>query len=153
MDNVNRFHTEETWLLVRAEHMALVLALCALVALQAREVAWGRFLAAFVVIDLVGYIPGAIAFRRAGGGRIASVYHHLYNFTHSYLTAGVAVGLWALMAGRLEWAMLALPIHLSGDRGLFGNTYKPVSLPFEPRAWAISPISRGQEARRCRSGM
>jgi hypothetical protein len=30
--------------------------------------------------------------------------------------------------------MLAFPIHLSGDRGLFGNTYKPVSLPFEPHA-------------------
>jgi hypothetical protein len=146
MDNVNRFHTDETWLLVRAEHVALVLALSTLVALHARETDWGRFFAAFVTIDLVGYIPGAIAFRRAEGARIAPTYHNLYNLTHNYLTAGVAAALWALAAGQLEWAMLALPIHLSGDRGLFGNTYKPVSLPFEPHAvshMAVSPAGHG----------
>jgi hypothetical protein len=65
MDNVNRFHTDETWLFVRAEHVALVLVLSTIVALHAREMDWGRFFAAFVAIDLVGYIPGAIASRRA----------------------------------------------------------------------------------------
>lgn len=148
MDRVNRFHTEETWRWVRAEHTALVLVLSVLVALHAREVAWGRFLTAFVAIDLVGYLPGAIAFRQAGGGRIAPLYHHLYNVTHSYLTAGAAVGLWALAVGSVEWAMLAIPIHLSGDRGLLGNVYKPVSLPFEPaapRPRAIRTIERARE--------
>jgi hypothetical protein len=43
---------------------------------------------------------------------------------------------WAVLAGGPEWAMLAVPIHLSGDRGLFGNVYKPVSLPFEPEGSA-----------------
>ena len=47
--------------------------------------------------------------------------------------AGCLVALWALAAGHFEWAMLAVPIHLSIDRGLFGNTYKPSSLPFEPQ--------------------
>jgi hypothetical protein len=96
------------------------------------EIHWGRFALAFLLIDLVGYLPGALAYRRAGGGPIAARFHHLYNFTHSYLTGGVAVALWALALGRLEWAMLAIPLHLSGDRSLFGNTYKPVELPFEP---------------------
>ena len=148
MDRVYRFHTEETWRWVRAEHTALVLVLSALVALHAREVAWGRFLGAFVMIDLVGYLPGAIAFRRSGGGRIAPLYHHLYNVTHSYLTAGAAVWLWVLAAGGIEWAMLAIPIHLSGDRGLLGNVYKPVSLPFEPvapRIKAVRGFDRAQE--------
>ena len=136
MDNTNRFHTNETWLLVRAEHTTLVLALCALVALHANDVAWDRFAAAFVMIDLVGYLPGAIAVRRAGGGKIAPMYHHLYNVTHSYLVAGVGVGFWGLASGGAEWAMLAVPIHLSGDRGIFGNVYKPVSLPFQSnRRW------------------
>ena len=146
MDNVNRFHTDETWLLVRAEHVALVLVLSAIVALHARETDWGRFFAAFVTIDLLGYIPGAIAFRRSGSARISPIFHHLYNLTHNYLTAGVAAGLWALAAGHFEWAMLALPIHLSGDRGLFGNTYKPVSLPFEPDAVShtgVRPVGHG----------
>ena len=39
--------------------------------------------------------------------------------------------------------MLAVPIHLSGDRGLFGNTYKPASLPFEPAPAPAAALSAG----------
>jgi hypothetical protein len=134
MDPHHRFHTDETFRWVRAEHLALVAALVLLLARHLFEVRWGLFAAAFVLIDLVGYVPGAIAQRRAGAGRIPPAYHHLYNVTHSYLTGAAVVALWWLAAGAPEWAMLAIPIHLSGDRGLFGNTYKPVSLPFEPHA-------------------
>jgi hypothetical protein len=95
---------------------------------------WLRFVVAFVVLDLVGYIPGAIAYHRQGGGRIPAVYHYLYNITHSYLTAALVVAVWAWSMGGLEWAMLAFPIHLSGDRSIFGNIYKPLALPFEPVA-------------------
>ena len=28
-------------------------------------------------------------------------------------------------------AMLAIPLHLAGDRGIFGNGFKPVARPFE----------------------
>jgi hypothetical protein len=136
MDAKHRFHTDQTWLWVRAEHLAVIAIAVGLLALHLREVSWLRFAVAFVAIDLIGYIPGAIAFKRAGGGPIAARYHHLYNLTHSYLTTGVLVGLWAFAQGSFEWAMLAVPIHLAGDRGLFGNTYKPPSLPFEPVAEA-----------------
>src|SRR5690348_16260172 len=142
MDVKNRFHTPETWALVRIEQCALVLGLSENVLTRASEVRWGHFIAAFVLIDLIGYITGAIAFRRAPSGRIAPIYHHLYNLTHSYLTAAVVCGVWAALGGGLEWAMLALPIHLAGDRGLFGNVYKPVSLPFEPVS-APASSSRG----------
>jgi hypothetical protein len=134
MDTVNRFHAKETWFWARAEHLALLAVLLVLLAIHLGDVRWGRFVAAFVLIDLVGYLPGAVAYRRRGGGTIPPVYHHLYNLTHNYLTGGVVVATWALAGGGLEWAMLAVPIHLSGDRGLFGNTYKPKSLPFEPTA-------------------
>jgi hypothetical protein len=142
MDSKNRFHTPETWLLVRAEHVALLGVLVVLLFLHREETSWLRFAAAFLLIDLIGYVPGAIAYRRrqslalagSGPGRIAPLYHHLYNLTHSYLTGGLVVGLWALAAGGFEWAMLAIPLHLSGDRGLFGNTYKPWELAFEPEA-------------------
>ena len=136
MDNKNRFHTSGTWFLVRAEHITLMIVLSILIAIHAAVVNWGRFIFAFVIIDLIGYLPGAIAYRRARGGAIAPIYHHLYNFAHSYLTAAVVVGLWALATGAFEWAMLAIPIHYSGDRGLFGNTYKPAALSFEPVASA-----------------
>ena len=119
---------------VRAEHAGAVVVLAALVVAHWSEVAWPRFILAFVAIDVVGYLPGALAFRRARGGPIAPVYHHLYNVTHSYLIAAAAVALWAFARGGAEWAMLAVPIHLSGDRGLLGNAFKPSAAAFESRA-------------------
>jgi hypothetical protein len=94
---------------------------------------WLRFLLAFAAIDLIGYLPGALAFRRSGGGAIAPIFHHLYNVTHSFLTAAFVIGAWALLGG-FEWAMLAIPLHLCGDRALFGNGPKPAHRPFEHRA-------------------
>lgn len=119
---------------IRAEHAGAVAVLTVLVLAHRADVAWPRFVLAFVAIDLVGYVPGALAFRRARGGPIAPIYHHLYNVTHSYLVAAAAAALWALAGGGVEWAMLALPIHLSGDRGLLGNAFKPPAAPFEARA-------------------
>ena len=138
MDTKNRFHNNETWLWTRLESIAVMLALSLMVVLNARDVHWGRFAFAFVIIDLIGYLPGAIAYRRLGGGRIAPIDHHLYNVMHSFLTGGAAVALWALATGSLEWAMLAIPIHLLGDRGIFGNVYKPTSLSFEPVAHELA---------------
>jgi hypothetical protein len=143
MDTKNRFHTRETWFWTRAEYGAMMVALSLLVILHAREVSWGRFIVAFVVIDLIGYVPGAIAYHRQGGGKIAPIYHHLYNITHSFLTGGAVSMLWAYVTGRPEWAMLAIPIHLLGDRGIFGNVYKPTSLAFEPVAQDVVPGAAG----------
>lgn len=140
MDKVHRFHTQGTYALERLEHLAVV-AVCAVVALHhLAEIAWLRFAIAFVAIDAIGYIPGTIRWHRQGGGLIPRGYYLLYNLTHSYLTAGVAIAVWATLGGGLEWAMLALPIHLSGDRGLFGNIYKPPMLPFEPVTPAGDPV-------------
>jgi len=132
MDTHNRYHTPSTWTLVRLEHGALMVGLILATLVHRQDLRWGPFIAAFVLIDAIGYLPGAIAFRRGGRGKIGPVYHHLYNLTHSFLTAGAVIGAWALAIGGLEWAMTAIPIHLLGDRGLFGNTYKPAALPFEP---------------------
>lgn len=134
MDTKNRFHTNETWLLMKAEHISLLVVLVVFVVMHIREINWGRFVFAFAIIDVIGYLPGTIAYHMSGGKRISPVYHYLYNVTHSYLTGGVVIALWAQLGGGFEWAMLAIPIHYSGDRGLFGNIYKPTSLPFEPVA-------------------
>lgn len=141
MDTHRRFHTPLTWRLVQAEYLALLVALVALGLAHVRDVRWGPFVLAFVLIDLIGYLPGAIAYRRAGRRTIAPRYHHLYNVTHSFLTAGAVAALWGVVHGGPEWAMLALPIHLCGDRGLFGNTYKPAELPFEPEPLACVEAS------------
>jgi hypothetical protein len=84
-------------------------------------------------IDLVGYLPGAIAYRRSPTGRIHRAYYVLYNVMHSMITQGVVVGAWIMLFG-WEWALLVVPFHLFGDRGLFGNSMKSYALPFEPVA-------------------
>lgn len=143
MDIHNRFHTPSSFAWVRAEATLALLALAYLLLAFFDDVNWPRFLLAFALIDLVGYLPGALAFRRARAARrqtagadavprIAPLFHHLYNLSHSFLSCGVVLGLWWALRGDVEWAMLALPLHLLGDRGLFGNTYKPTRLPFEP---------------------
>jgi hypothetical protein len=131
MDLRNPLHTPGTYRLARAEQVALMLLCGALLLWHRAEVNWWRATAAFVVIDVVGYLPGAIAYRRRQGGPIPAIYHHLYNFAHTYLVVGTGVAVWAYFGG-FEWAMLAVPFHLSGDRGVFGNVFKPVALPFEP---------------------
>lgn len=131
MDLKNPLHTTGTYRLARAEQLALMLICGALLVWHRGEVNWWRALGAFAIIDVVGYLPGAIAYRRRKGGPIPAIYHHLYNFAHTYLVTGTGVAIWAALGG-FEWAMLAVPLHLSGDRGIFGNVFKPVALPFEP---------------------
>lgn len=132
MDIKNRYHTDSTYLHMRVEYIVIVIVCSALTLGHIHELHWWRFIAAFVIIDLIGYLPGAVAFTRHGHGRISPVYHHLYNITHSFLTAAVLVGVWAFTIHGFEWAMMAFPIHLSGDRGIFGNVFKPTALYFEP---------------------
>jgi hypothetical protein len=133
MDIKNPLHTAGTYRIARAEQVALMIVCGALMLWHRDAMSWWRAFWAFWVIDIIGYLPGAIAYRRRGGGPIPAVYHHIYNFAHTYLVVGTAVALWAWVSGP-EWAMLAVPFHLSIDRGVFGNVFKPVGLPFEPVA-------------------
>jgi hypothetical protein len=95
------------------------------------DIRWPVFVSFFLVIDVIGYLPGAVAFRRSPTGHISRGYYVAYNVMHSLVTNAVLVGLWMLVIGP-EWALLAVPIHLFGDRALFGNTLKPFGVPFEP---------------------
>lgn len=131
MDAKNRFETKATFALSRLEWLGF-LAVSLVLAFQHRtEIRWGVFVLLFVVIDAVGYVPGAIACRRSPDRRLARGYYVAYNTMHSLVTAGVLAGAWALTVGP-EWALLALPIHLMGDRALFGNSLKPFGVAFEP---------------------
>lgn len=115
----------------RTEWLLLTVLLAGAVFWHWSSISWPRFVVAFVAIDLVGYLPGAVAFRKAHGGSIAPLYHWLYNLTHNFVTAAIVVAAWGLVLGRLEWAMLAIPLHLAGDRGVFGNGFKPTDEPFD----------------------
>jgi hypothetical protein len=131
MDSHNLFATPTTYRLLRAEFaVALVVAIVAAV-MHLGDIRWLVFVGMFVYIDVIGYLPGAIAYRRAHGGPVSKAYYVLYNSMHSLLSAGAVAGLWCLFV-KPEWALLALPIHLCGDRALFGNFLKPFGLSFEP---------------------
>lgn len=131
MDARNLFETPTTYRLIRLEY-ALGLAVATVLLLaNLGEVRWAAFVALFVYIDLIGYIPGAIAHHRSPTGEVHRAYYVLYNVMHSLVTQGLVVLAWIWLWGA-EWALLALPIHLFGDRALFGNFLKPFALSFEP---------------------
>ena len=132
MDSHNLFMTRTTYRLIRLEYGVALVAAVVVLMQHLDEVRWAAFVALFGSIDLIGYVPGAIAWRRAQGRLQTSAYHLLYNVMHSLLTAGAVAAVWSLTAGP-EWALLALPIHLFGDRSIFGNFLKPFGLSFEPQ--------------------
>ena len=131
MDAVNRFDTRTTHLLMRLENLIALGVCVTLFVLHVDEVRWLPAVLLFVYIDLIGYLPGALAFHRSPTKRIPKVYYVLYNTMHTFSTQFVVVGVWVLVFG-WEWALLAIPIHLFGDRALFGNTLKPFAVSFEP---------------------
>ncbi|MGW3649381.1 hypothetical protein [Streptomyces sp. NPDC000878] len=131
MDARNLFYTRTTSRLARLE-WSVALAVSSVAALtHLSEIRWWLFASLFLVIDLIGYVPGAIAFRTSPDGHIGRGYYVAYNLMHSLVTWAVFAGLWSWLVGA-EWALLALPIHLMGDRALFGNSLKPFGVPFEP---------------------
>ncbi|WP_151483509.1 hypothetical protein [Streptomyces albicerus] len=130
MDTKNLFMTPVTARLVRAEYGLGLVVATALFFAHLDEVRWLPALALFVYIDLIGYIPGAIQYRRHKG-QLHKAYYVGYNVMHSLVTQGLVTLGWIWLWG-FEWALLALPIHLFGDRALFGNYLKPFGLHFEP---------------------
>lgn len=133
MDHVNRFESKVTLRLLRLEYGVALVVCAALFLWHITAVRWLPAVVLFVYIDLVGYIPGAIAYRRAQGGEISKAYYVLYNTMHSFVTQAAVVGVWIAVAG-FEWALLVVPIHLCGDRAIFGNFLKTFRVPFEPVA-------------------
>jgi hypothetical protein len=131
MDSHNLFLTRTTYRWLRAEYAVALATAAVLAVLHLGDIRWPVFVAMFAYIDLIGYLPGAVAFRRAGGAPISRTYFRLYNAMHSMVSAAAVAGLWCLLV-RPEWALLALPLHLCGDRAVFGNFLKPFGVSFEP---------------------
>lgn len=116
---------------MRAEYGVVLAVSTALFIMHIREINWVAAIILFLYIDVIGYAPGAIAFARSKTKEIPRVYYILYNTMHSFLTQALVVGIWAALAG-FQWAFLVIPVHLCGDRFLFGNFLKPFNVPFEP---------------------
>jgi len=134
MDRHNTFHTQTTYALVRIDWGIVMGIGLALLFMHWHDIRWGRFTYAFLFPDVIATFPGLYIYygKRTGQHRsIPHSIHFLYNVGHSFLGVTVICALWWLAAGSLEWAMLAFPIHLGGDRSIFGNIYKPFGTAFE----------------------
>lgn len=131
MDVANPFETPTTFRLHRAEYLVGFAVATGLILTHLGDIRWLPFAGLFLYIDVFGYIPGAVAYHRSETKRISKVYYVMYNTMHSLITQSAVVGLWGLLVG-WEWALLAIPFHLFGDRGVFGNFMKTFALPFEP---------------------
>jgi len=137
MDAANTFETRATYRALRAEWSLLGLAAGYMLWKKRDRVRWPVAFALLMSNDLVGYLPGAYAYRRSPDGRVKRRYYAAYNTAHSVLTASAVAALWSKRRGP-EWALLAIPLHIGIDRGLFGNFMRPFSVAFEPRphpAW------------------
>jgi hypothetical protein len=135
MDKHNRFHTPTTYNLVRLDWFILAVIPLILAIQHHAEMNWWRFSWAFLFPDLIATVPGLYIYygRRSGDRRsIPAIIHKIYNFGHSYAGIMLFCLIWWAFTRRLEWAMLAFPIHIAGDRSVFGNIYKPLGTAFEP---------------------
>lgn len=134
MDKHNLFFTRGHYNLERLDWAVIMLIALALLVVHYREVHWWRFTIAFLMPDLIATFPGLYIYyaRRSGEHRsVPPIFHKLYNFGHNFAVVTIACGVWWWVTGSLEWAMLAFPLHLGGDRSIFGNIYKPLETSFE----------------------
>lgn len=143
MDAVNMFDTPATHHALRAEYGLLAASCGYLLWRQRKDVRWPVALGLFFYTDTLGYVPGAIAYRHSRDKKISKAYYVAYNTMHSGLWGCLAATGWARLV-RPEWAMLVIPLHIGIDRGLFGNTLKPFSVPFEPEAHPVWQLVRDQ---------
>lgn len=143
MDATNTFDTPTTYRAMRAEYALLAAASAYLLVRKRKEVRWPVALGLFLYNDTLGYLPGAIAYRRSPDKKISKLYYAAYNLMHSGVSASAAAAAWARFVGP-EWAMLGIPFHIGIDRALFGNILKPFSVPFEPEPHPLWETVRDQ---------
>jgi hypothetical protein len=131
MDHKNFFMTRTTHRLLRLEYLIALVISVALAIMHIGEIRWLVFVGLFAVIDVIGYLPGLFIWIKRHG-EVPRAFYVSYNIAHHLGTSAALAGIWCLLIGP-EWALLALPIHLMGDRALFGNMLKPFGVSFEPK--------------------
>ncbi len=145
MDAANTFETAWTYRALRAEYGLLALTSGYLLWRKRDQVRWPVAAGLFLYNDAIGYVPGALAYRRSADGRVPRRYYVAYNVMHSALFGSAVASLWARRQ-RPEWALLAIPLHIGIDRGLFGNFLRQFSVSFEPRPHPVWHEVRAQLA-------
>jgi hypothetical protein len=134
LDPANRYFSRFTYYVLRAEYFfgaTVATALLIRAAAKGEHVDWVAAVLLFAYPDTIGYLPGAIAYRKSGDKRISLWYARTYDILHSMFTAAAVAAVYWWLHGA-DWALLAIPIHLFGDRSVFGNIFKMLAVRFEP---------------------
>lgn len=131
MDTVNHFFTKYTALNARAEYALGFVGCLALMIANWDALNFWLAIALFTYIDLIGTVPGLLAFHRSPDGQIPKIYYVLYNVLHSAVTQGLVI-IAFIQAFGFQWALLGIPTHLCVDRAMFNNYPKPFGLAFDP---------------------
>ena len=135
MDYKNFFATRNISYYARLDYIAL-LALCGTLAYEHRaHMDWLVFFSAIAWQDAIGYYPAALVYYLQPGNaprRIPVGFYYLYNLIHGVLLNLAVVLVWMRLANGWQWEMLAIPIHLCIDRGVFGLSYKSRKISFVP---------------------
>ncbi len=135
MDKFNMFFTRTLYNMVRLDWLCIMTILIVAVAVNWREVDWARFIIMFWIIDIIGTAPAMyFDYRNKREGNTGDVPRWCvvsYNVCHSFFTVSIVTLAWFFISG-VEWAMLAMPMHLAADRGVFGNIYRSFGLKFQP---------------------
>ena len=114
MDQANPFETPRTFSLHRAEYLVGLAVTTGAIVWHFGDIRWLPAIGLFLYIDLIGYLPGAIAFRRSGGtAPVHKGYYAAYNIMHSLITQGAVAALWCWLV-EPEWTLLVLPFHQIG---------------------------------------
>lgn len=78
------------------------------------------YLVFFLLIDLIGYIPGRIWNLLKGDNDTAKIFYKLYNLCHNFATITIISLIWLYFVNN-DYSFIALYTHLFLDRGLLGN--------------------------------
>lgn len=131
MDTVNFFFTRTTALNARAEYGLGFIACVWLMLANWSELDLWLALALFAYMDVIGTIPGLLAYRLSPDGQVPRVYYVLYDVLHSAFTQGLVTIAFIQLFG-WQWALLAIPAHICADRSIFNNYPKPFGVAFDP---------------------
>lgn len=66
--------------------------------------------------DVAAFVPIGLASK--GSKEWPSWGPSLYNSVHNFLVWGAVFGLWSLLAGQIEWPLLAWAGHITADRAM-----------------------------------
>jgi len=135
MDYKNQFVTKNIYYYSRLDYLVGLVGCLVLMYLNYESINIWVFILILALPDVIGYYPAAMLYYlrpKSSRRRVPVVFYYIYNLSHGVFLNTVCCFVWSYYAGGLQFEMLAFPIHLCIDRGVFGLFYKSRKISFVP---------------------